>query len=357
MVPLSSTLGGPIRPPPKQTVMQTPFTPYFKSASLFLTQVSREPFTPLYPMPFVAPDCTEYWVGRSCQFIYRWHDGFDVFVASLEARIGNPTSMAIDLPVESFLTDLHLVYQLAGETRLPGLALPGRHQTQVYAVPAKGTLRIRAGSGDQRYALFVAVPKGAWVSRNPPDPANPLGKLLHCIRESYSEHRMLTPTPISSTVQLWLHLLLTSPRYLRMQMDNALNHPIANLIEVHLTEYGNQQRADSEAAIAADARRFVAELFTRLNDGNPPTTEAVADALHISPERLRKVHYLHCGQKFQHYIVAARLEEAKNRLRQGIPISAITFALGWTDDPHFVNQFKKHTGLTPSEYVKLTSLQ
>ncbi|MFB2121064.1 helix-turn-helix domain-containing protein [Parapedobacter sp. 2B3] len=334
-------------------LLKTPFIPHFKHATIPLTQVSSQPFEPLYPMPFVTADCTEYWVGGSCQFIYRWHDGFDVFVATLEARIVDTDGkVAVGLPVESLLNDLHLVYQLAGESRLPGLTLPEQHHTQVYAVPAEGTLRLQAAPTNHRYALCAAVPKGKWVSRNPGNTANPLAKLIGSLQKQQTEHQLLAPTPISNNVRRWIYILLTIPKHVGMSMDNALNQPVANLVDIHLTEFTQQKRADDDRALVDNARSLVVELLTRLNDGNLPTVALIAQGLRKTPQQLRSLHYRLHRQKFQHYIVQARIEEAKNRLRQRISIAAIAFGLGWTDESHFVNQFKKHTGQTPTEFVK-----
>src|SRR5690606_17826470 len=104
--------------------MQTPFIPYFEDADIPFKKTEREPFQPRFALSFIDADCTEYWVNDLGQLIYRWHDGFDVFIAALEAQMNRRRAPAVSIPAESLLHDLHLVYQLQGEAQFPSLALP-----------------------------------------------------------------------------------------------------------------------------------------------------------------------------------------------------------------------------------------
>ena len=332
--------------------MQTPFTPHFEQANIPLTQVDHRPFEPHYTLPFIRPSCTTYWVGSGCRLIHRWHDGFDVFVAALEIRIDHPAATVVELPVESLLHDVHLLYQLEGETQLPEPVLPSQHYMLIYAAPDRSTLHIRADRETGSYTALVVVPKGKWVARTPPDPAHPLHELLHRVRQQHHEHHFLDVTPISNRVRVWLHLLLTLPRYRRMRMDSALNHPVAHLVEAHLAEYGHLQQQEAETSMIESARELVVELLARNKNGIIPTAESVGAALHVPPQQIRAVHYQRYRQKFNHYIVAARVEEARKRLSRGDSIASIAFALGWTDDTHFIKQFKKYTGVTPGRFAK-----
>ena len=334
--------------------MQTPFTPHFKHASIPLTQVSRQPFEPLYSMPFVTAGCTEYWVGGSCQFIYRWHDGFDVFVATLEARIANPTHIVPHLPVESLLSDLHLVYQLAGNSGFAGLVLAAQEHLLVYASPARARLRIEAHPQTGCYATAAVVPKSSWVTRNPTDPGNPLTELIQCLVTQPTEHRALPAAATPPTAAAWVDLLLTTPPESGMLLDDALNHPVVNLMETHLANCRTQQRlADDKQrqyALVAAARLMASEHVARMTGGNLPALAYIAATLHTTPAEIRKLHYRHHRRKFSQYLIDCRMAEAQKRLRLGHTIASVAFALGWVDEPHFINQFKKYTGTTPGNF-------
>src|SRR5690606_20139439 len=135
-----------------------------------------------------------------------------------------------------------------------------------------------------------------------------------------------------------------------------LNHPLGNLLEVHLRECGKQKQRDAaeleNKALVESAGTMVVELLGRLKDGKVPDLAYIASRLGTTPTVIRKLHYENNQQKFNHYVVQCRIEEAKKRLALGHSIGSISFALGWTDDTHFIKQFKKHTGMTPGEFLK-----
>lgn len=338
--------------------MKTPFTPYFKLASLSLTQVSRQPFVPSHPMPFVAGETTAFYVGDGCQLCYRWHDGFDVFVAMLEACLSDVNG-SLDIPVASHLRDLHLVYQLAGYSTFrppatsaaPALQLPSSHHLIVNTPPATATLHFRPDQHTRRFTIAVIVPKSKWLARHSGDGHNPLEELFDFRNHQPREHRYLAPAPISPQVQVWLHLLLNVPRYAGLVMDDALNHPVAHLVEQHRTEYNPTKHVKKDQSLIAAARSLARELVALMDgQGAPPRIEQIATALHTTNPRLRRLHLMYHGQRFIHYIYKCRLEEAKQRLRRNLSIATVAHQLGWSEHANFSNEFKHYTGMSPTEY-------
>lgn len=338
------------------SILKTPSTPGFEKANIPLTSVNVPPFTPLYPMPFVPTSVWKNFVGDGCALIYRTYDGYNIHVSELEVHINEPETMSISIPLESFLHDLHLVYQLLGTTRLPCLSLPQQHHTQLYAPPTKGTMVIRADPDSHRYVACSVVAKGKWLARDIEDPKNPLFGLIQCLKARQPAHGFLAPTLTTADVLSWIDLLLTSPKFVRLHMDNALGKPLANLFDLHLAECGKQQQRDAadqqHNALVNGARIMVIELLARTNDGKLPELAYIAGKLGSTPDEIRTLHYVIKNQKFSHYVVECRIEEARNRLRRGDSIASVTFSLGWTDEPHFVNQFKHHVGITPGDFVK-----
>ncbi|MFC3198232.1 helix-turn-helix domain-containing protein [Parapedobacter deserti] len=339
--------------------MKTPFTAYFKQASIPLVEVNKQPFVPSHPMPFVAEESKLYYVGDGCQLNYRWHDAFDVFVAVLEAYLPDTKAGLLAVPVASHLSDIHLVYQLAGhsEFRPPAtpvaseLQLARSHQLIVYTAPAVATLYIKPDKLTHRFTIAVAVPKRKWLSRHSGDEQNPLEALFLFRQRSLHEHRYLSPARISPQVYMWLHLLLTVPRYAGLVMDDALNHPVAHLVEQHRMEYADAKRIKRDQALVATARTLARKLVARMQGSEPvPTVDQIAAALHTTNQRLRRLHLLYHGQRFFHYIYTCRLEEAKQRLSSGLPVAAVAYQLGWSEPTNFAAEFRKYTGSTPRSY-------
>ncbi|MGK6353499.1 helix-turn-helix domain-containing protein [Parapedobacter sp. DT-150] len=332
--------------------MKTPFTPLFEQAGIPLTRVERRPFIPTHAMPFVKGDAAAQYAGGRCRVIYRWHDAFDVFVAVLEAQLGD----ALEMPVASHLCDLHLIYQLQGSASFrsvenaahASLSLSAGQRAEVYAPPSKGLLCLSPPHAE----LAVVVPKRNWLTRHPPRTATPMEQVIADLRDLRSRHRHLLPAPITPEMHAWLHLLLSMPAYPGMLMDDALNGPVAQLIEAHRAEYLREERESAAQYLVESARLLARELVQRMDGGQPPTADGIAAALHTTARRIREQHYRLHKQRFVHYIYSCRMEEAQQRLRAGAPIVAAAYQLGWSEHTNFTAQFRKYTGLTPSEYRK-----
>lgn len=85
------------------------------------------------------------------------------------------------------------------------------------------------------------------------------------------------------------------------------------------------------------------------------TLADVAEEVGISYGHLSKCFRQVEGNSFNAYLMEARLEEAKRLMREGsLPISEIAYLSGIGDPNYFSKCFKKHTGLSPKEYVTMT---
>lgn len=330
--------------------MKTPFKAHFGEASIPLKPVNEPPFVPLYPMPFVPKADWVNLAGDGVRLIYREHDGFDVYVGVLEIHIDHPSSTTFTIPVESLLCDLHLVYQLAGSSVLPGMTLPYWHHIQVYAPPGHVTLHIEADPDTCRYATCCLVPKGKWVSRTIGEPKNPLNELIRCLKASHQDVRFLAPQPLSHHVNVWLLLLLTAGRYPRMLMDSALNHATANLIEVHLTECQQTHRIDNEAPLI-NAVRLLAEEQARRCDGDRLiSVDTLAQDMKTKATVLRELHKKSHGVSLDEFVSELLMQRAKLLLEAGMTVKSTALTLGYSTPNNFSRAFKNKFGVSPEQY-------
>lgn len=79
----------------------------------------------------------------------------------------------------------------------------------------------------------------------------------------------------------------------------------------------------------------------------------LAEKVHLSKSYFQHVYRELFGHAVMDDIIGGRLERAKYLLEYSpFPVSAIAHTCGYQNDTHFMRQFKKATGLTPSEYRK-----
>ena len=80
--------------------------------------------------------------------------------------------------------------------------------------------------------------------------------------------------------------------------------------------------------------------------------EDIAKKIFISPNYLRNLIKKHTGRSFTDIVHDIKIDKASTMLSQGYTVSAIMNQIGIYDTKSFYKLFKKHTGITVSEYRK-----
>lgn len=80
----------------------------------------------------------------------------------------------------------------------------------------------------------------------------------------------------------------------------------------------------------------------------------VARELNISPGYFSRLFKEEIGVPFKSYLIAIRMDKAKQLLSQnGLAVSQVAAAVGYADPNYFSEAFRKHEGISPSEYKEL----
>lgn len=75
-----------------------------------------------------------------------------------------------------------------------------------------------------------------------------------------------------------------------------------------------------------------------------------AKAVHLSPSYFSNLFKKEMGVTLAQYITHCRMEKAKELVLEGMQVQDIAGSLGYEDRPYFTELFKKHTGMTPTEF-------
>ncbi len=95
------------------------------------------------------------------------------------------------------------------------------------------------------------------------------------------------------------------------------------------------------------AKAYINEQYT----GEDISLERVAAAVNVSPAYFSHLFKKEVGVSLISYITALRMEKAKNLLScSNMKISEVARQVGYSDYHYFSGMFKRHAGLTPSEF-------
>ncbi len=96
-----------------------------------------------------------------------------------------------------------------------------------------------------------------------------------------------------------------------------------------------------------------AKAYILANLSNDISVKDVAEHIHLNPEYFSKLFKKEMGENVKNYMLRIKVDAAKDMLENtNIPVSIVSLELGYSNFSHFTQMFKKHEGITPSEYRK-----
>ena len=117
-----------------------------------------------------------------------------------------------------------------------------------------------------------------------------------------------------------------------------------------LMEYAESCKGEYTNPIVAYCLQSIQNNFSNSNFN----ISNLADTMHLSLSYLSTVFKNSTGQNISNYLSTQRLNHARELLQDAsIPIRDVCFRSGYDDPRYFAKFFKKHTGMTPSEFRNL----
>lgn len=138
-------------------------------------------------------------------------------------------------------------------------------------------------------------------------------------------------------------------QFLRLYLEQLLLH----IIRRHTLSMEPYQRIEKTPKTNSNAetfRQLVLYLQQHLSDHL--TVEQICKANMLSRSQLQKLFHAQCGHSAIDYFSNLKIEAAKEMIRMNdMNFTQIAEKLGFTSIHYFSRQFKKITGMTPTEYA------
>lgn len=121
------------------------------------------------------------------------------------------------------------------------------------------------------------------------------------------------------------------------------------LLEVTVASFRTNYLTGNEIPIAVlDVMEWI-----RTHYEQPLTVASIAELFDYHPTYLSNLFKTHTGRSLLNYINATRINIAKNLLsNKTLSIFTIASMCGFSDEKYFMKQFRKHEGMTPTQYRK-----
>lgn len=161
-----------------------------------------------------------------------------------------------------------------------------------------------------------------------------------------------TPPEIDR-VNILFHQLLHTMKanyYTKHAMNYILTMLLIELSEQTLSYYDTAGSPDYSAKLGDKKLMKILE-WIRIHSAQPITVQQIAEQFTYNKDYLNRYFKRRMGMSVQEYIYKLKMAKAKNLLYQSrLSIKEIAYSLGFQDDKYFMKMFKRHEGLTPTEF-------
>ncbi|MCH4887950.1 response regulator [Acidaminobacter sp. JC074] len=144
---------------------------------------------------------------------------------------------------------------------------------------------------------------------------------------------------------------ITNPSDVTMYMAKSV-HGLFDYVTDYSTDLlsiGLENRKKNNLKPVEEAKKIIQASFSK-----QVSLEWIASQVGFNPSYFSTLFKRETGQKLIDYLTQVRMDEAKRLLSDGqVKIGEIGMMCGYLDNKHFSKQFKKYTGLSPSQYKKL----
>ena len=152
-----------------------------------------------------------------------------------------------------------------------------------------------------------------------------------------------------------IHLIeekLSNANFNAVEVGSLVFSVIASL-PVFQDAFGTKTIASNHTDI--DRRLELAKQFIKDNVLNNPSVDDVASYCNLSQKQLSRIFQKYEGLSLKKYIISERIEKLEYYISQkDMTAKEIAFAMSFSNEYYFNTFFKKHFGMSPGEYKKIS---
>lgn len=179
-------------------------------------------------------------------------------------------------------------------------------------------------------------------------------KHLEQVFSSHNRFREITlENPDSALLSSLIQSMTDEFENKRSYYEENLRHLITMVLNILLRNISGC--ADHNALSPSEAliNRLTIYIGQNISNAENLRIGRLAVRFNLSPNYISEYFKNKTGQSLQQYISEYKLRMVSQRLQHSsLPVSQIASELGFTDESHLSRQFRKHNGISPSEYRK-----
>lgn len=163
--------------------------------------------------------------------------------------------------------------------------------------------------------------------------------------------QLVTPDPVLVGLVRAFLAALAAPASV-LESTSRAHEMLTRIVRVHTAPSGIARSPRSERALVRRVRAYLDE-----NASTNISLNDLAGLVNVSAYYLNRVFSAEVGIPPHAYQTQVRIERGKRLLAQGLPVHRVAMELGFYDQSHFTNQFRRLLGYPPSAYRDRKNLQ
>ena len=294
-----------------------------------------------------------YWLHPNFRLSQQDYDGKDVYTNLIQIKNKKKFSIIIEI----LTIDLFWLFVKKGNIHIELLdddgntvAFINQLNKKEYAVYYSSPKRYRITFEPDEHILYFFVVDARWLKRSPVIGPENYKKLIQLLKQQEDTHHSSPVLELHDAIDTELLHLFTLPTFEEMEMDTKVYSPIVRIVirsRNDLDEKNEEENSEQTKQFLISIREYCEQ---QISWGNMPLIKDIAEHFNRSRQYIYRIHKREYGESLQDFLTLRQLELAREQvLHTDKDFTTIAYNFGFTDLQHFIKQYQKHFGISPSE--------